>query len=296
LILSLRKERALTNRWSVEDEEKLKHLWVGACKEDIMGTFPQRNWKNILTKAKLLNLPSRLRERLIPVNQKFFAKWSPTMAYVFGFWFADGWMTQPNTDALICFVSKDEEHLELIRDAMQSQHTIHPQGTGCLRLSIGSKRLWHELYRLGGVPAKSLIAEMPFVPKDYVRHFIRGYVDGDGTIRWEAPAHRRPILSMVGGSKFLSQVATLLDEEAGVGIARVQSYDYKTPEIVYKGIKAKTLAKWLYSNADLALERKAVVAHEFANWEISKFGWKSQAVMTAKMQAILQDTDIGNGA
>jgi hypothetical protein len=49
------------------------------------------------------------------------------MAYVLGFWFADGWMTQPDKDACICFVSKDREHLELIRNDMQSEHLIHSQ-------------------------------------------------------------------------------------------------------------------------------------------------------------------------
>ena len=94
---------------------------------------------------------------------------------------------------------------------------------------------------------------------------------------------------MVGGVTFLSQVAVLLDEQTGVGIAKVKvrTNRNKAPELIYTGIKAKTLAKWLYSHAPLALERKAKVAHEFASWEPSKFGWKSQAVMTPKMQAIL---------
>jgi hypothetical protein len=36
------------------------------------------------------------------------------------------------------------------------------------------------------------------------------------------------------------------------------------------------------------LERKAVIARQFETWELSKFGWKSQAIMTPKMRAILE--------
>jgi hypothetical protein len=221
------------------------------------------------------------------INQAFFSTWTPEMAYVFGFWFADGWMGQPHGDLQIGFVSKDREHLRLIQSVMGSEHRLCARQGNCYTFRIGNKQMWDDLHKLGGIPAKSLVAEMPFIPKEYRRHFTRGYIDGDGTVRWDTSTRRRPHVSMVGGSLFLHQVAQMLEEETGVGVARVKIYGSKTPEIVYTGIKAMTLAKWLYSNTSLALERKAKVAHEFETWELSKFGWKSQAVMTPKMQAIL---------
>ena len=223
------------------------------------------------------------------VNRQFFSTWKPDMAYVFGFWFADGWMSQPDKDLDITFTSADLDHLQIIQSLMESEHKIYSRVGKCSDLTIGSKQLWQDLYCVGGRPAKSLVAEMPFVPKKYLRHFMRGYVDGDGSVIWDISQRHRPYLSMVGGIKFLSKVAVLLDEETGVGIARVKvrTNRYKAPELIYTGIKAKTLAMWLYSHAPLALERKAMIAHEFATWEPSKFGWLSQAVMTPKMQAIL---------
>lgn len=222
------------------------------------------------------------------VNQQFFSTWSPNMAYILGFWFADGWITQPNTDALVCFVSKDREHLELIRDAMQSEHTIYPHGAGCFRLYIGSKQLWHDLYQLGGRPAKSLIARMPFVPQELIHHFVRGFVDGDGCLYWDTGQQRAvPRLNMFGGQEFLHQLALVLEQETGVSIAQVRVHRDKILVLAYSGIKAKVLVKWMYTPDDLALERKATLAQEFGKWELSKFGWKSQAVMTPRMQQIL---------
>ena len=221
------------------------------------------------------------------VNRGFFSSWNPDMAYVFGFWCADGSMTQPDKDLRISFVTKDLTHLQLIQQKMQSEQKIYARPDGCYTLVISSKHLWHDLYNLGGMPAKSLTIEMPFVPKNYIRHFVRGFVDGDGSLYWETSQRRTPIIKMLGGSTFLEQLSLVIDEETGVGVAQVRDYSYQTPYLAYTGIKAKVLAIWLYVNGDLALERKAIIAREFKSWDLSKYGWKSQAIMTPRMQEIL---------
>ena len=222
------------------------------------------------------------------VDQGFFSAWNPEMAYVLGFWFADGWMTQPDQDAFICFVSKDREHLELIGNIMHSEHHIHTQGEGCFRLPIGSKRLWNDLANLGGMPAKSLVVEMPSVPGHCIRQFIRGFVDGDGSLYWDTAQRRTPRINIVGGLLFLEKLAQVIHQETEIGIAKIRTHKSKAPFLAYSGVKAQVLAKWLYIPGELMLERKGKLAQEFATWELSKFGWKSQAVMTPRMRAILE--------
>ena len=102
-------------------------------------------------------------------NRQFFSTWNSDMAYVFGFWFADGWMSQPDKDLYITFTSADLEHLQTIQSLMDSKHKIYSRVGKCYDLTIGSRQLWHDLYHLGGRPAKSLVAEMPIVPKEYLR-------------------------------------------------------------------------------------------------------------------------------
>ena len=113
------------------------------------------------------------------VNRDFFSVWNTEMAYILGFWFADGWMSQPDTSCHITFTSADLDHLKAIQLLLASEQKIYARTGRCYDLTIGSKQLWHDLYRLGGRPAKSLIAEMPFVPQELVHHFVRGFVDGD---------------------------------------------------------------------------------------------------------------------
>jgi hypothetical protein len=95
------------------------------------------------------------------------------------------------------------------------------------------------------------------------------------------------MLSILGGISFLERLTQIIDEETGAGIARVWGYAHRAPTIAYTGIKAKVLAKWLYTSGDLMLERKGAIAREFIAWEPAMRGWKSLAVMTPKMQHIL---------
>ncbi len=197
-------------------------------------------------------------------------------------------MTQPHSDASICFVSKDKDHLELVKQVMQSEHTIHSQGKGCFRLPIGSKRLWNDLYDLGGRPAKSLVAELPYIPQLYRRPFICGFVDGDGSLYWETVPRKRPMLFIIGGISFLGSLASIIDQETSVGVSPVRVNENNTPRLTYSGIKAQVLARWMYTSGDVMLERKWLLAQEFQTWELSKFGWKSQSVLTSRMREILE--------
>jgi hypothetical protein len=281
--------------WTDDEGRLLTTLWESASKDELTRAFPTRSWKTLVEKARLLGLPGRLferRERYSPVNQDFFVEWSEAMAYVFGFWFADGWMSQPDRDAQVGFVSKDNEHLDLIRELMESQHQIYSRRDGCFALTIGGKRLWRGLLYRGGMPAKSLIAPMPEVPYVFLRPFVRGYVDGDGYVIWETSPRRRPVIGILGGTPFLGELARFLNQEAGVGVAEIRAYDYLSPRVVYTGIRAKALAKWLYADTSIALERKAATARQFAAWEPSKFGWKSNAVLTSRMRDLLAGSGV----
>ncbi len=221
-------------------------------------------------------------------DRAFFSQWTPESAYVFGFWFADGSMTQPGKDHYVSFVSKDLEHLRLIRQVMQAEQKIYARPDGSYTLAIGSKQMWYDLLRLGGAPAKSLVAAMPYVPQTLMRHFIRGYVDGDGSLYWDTTQRRTPRINIVGGLSFLEKLAQVIHQDTDVGIAKIRTHKSKIPYLAYTGIKAQVLAKWLYIPGELRLERKGMLAQEFGTWELSKFGWKSQAAMTSRMREILE--------
>lgn len=123
------------------------------------------------------------------LNQDFFKTWSPEMAYVFGFFAADGSMLENNRGA--CFIEfdiTDKIVLTRIRRVIESNHKIterprrNPRLKISYRIQIGSKEWFQDLTTLGFTQKKSKILEFPEVPEEYLGNFVRGYFDGDGCV------------------------------------------------------------------------------------------------------------------
>ncbi len=121
-------------------------------------------------------------------NENFFKTWSSEMAYVLGFFTADGSMYRTCRGThFIEFQITDGGLLYEIRDALGSNHqiTIIKNGKPCkiiYRLQIGSKAIFNDLLSLGFTPNKSKTVKLPAIPNDYFPDFLRGYFDGDGSV------------------------------------------------------------------------------------------------------------------
>ncbi|MBI2037020.1 MAG: hypothetical protein HYT14_01510 [Candidatus Liptonbacteria bacterium] len=121
-------------------------------------------------------------------NEDFFKEWSSTMAYVLGFFAADGNLTRgKRNNHFIEFTSCDRHLLSEIRNALSSNHKISQRAAkrGCrraFRLQLGSKEMFSDLIRLGFTPRKSLVLQYPSVPEGLFPDFVRGYFDGDGHV------------------------------------------------------------------------------------------------------------------
>lgn len=122
-------------------------------------------------------------------NEDFFKRWSSEMAYVLGFFAADGSMTKNKRGAhFIEFSTNDKVLLEKIRYSIGSNHAVSerrnrnrswkPQ----YRLQIGSKVIFNDLLRRGLTQNKSKTIKLPKVPAEYFPDFLRGYFDGDGNV------------------------------------------------------------------------------------------------------------------
>lgn len=145
-------------------------------------------------------------------NENYFHKWSMEMAYIFGFICADGnvaWDSDRGYNSLTITASaKDKDHLEKIRRIFKStKPLLYAKSTNSYRLIVNSKTMCCKLMSLGVVPRKSLILKFPKVPPQYIKDFIRGYVDGDGSLRYFA-RERSPYfeLSISSGSKTFLEV------------------------------------------------------------------------------------------
>ncbi len=109
-------------------------------------------------------------------------------AYWLGFLFADGY----NTEAYRITINLqwgDREHLERLKLSLGSSHPIIKRImkikklNEVARLDVNCRKICLDLANHGMVKAKSLVLKWPItVPTELLRHFIRGYFDGDGCI------------------------------------------------------------------------------------------------------------------
>lgn len=90
----------------------------------------------------------------------------------------------------------------------------NPNSQTMVRQKLRSQKTVDDLKRLGCVERKSLILKFPTadqVPPQLVRHFIRGYFDGDGSISLKIPPNGNKIVgdvSFVGTEDFIKSLAT----------------------------------------------------------------------------------------
>lgn len=201
-------------------------------------------------------------------NADFFRVWSPEMAYVLGYWWADGCMRiKRNTGAHeIEIASNDRDHLETIAQVIGGKYTLRKvaEDANCYKIVFCSKEMYQDLELLGGTPHKSLIIGFPIVPAALLPHFVRGVVDGDGSLSWNGD---RPILHIYSGSRqFLSNMVIAIEQVTGIPAPNLAS-NRTNAYIKWSTIRAKCLVAWLYvDNPGLALEHKVAVAMQFLEW------------------------------
>lgn len=121
-------------------------------------------------------------KRVYSVNKKFFREWNPKMAYILGFTCADGCVHQRTLSwELSNKFPSDKEILERFSKELNSNYLVEER-LKSYRLRINSIFLVKDLEKLGIVPNKTKILKFPKVPNNLLRHFIRGFLDGDGWI------------------------------------------------------------------------------------------------------------------
>lgn len=206
------------------------------------------------------------------VNEEFFDTWSPEMAYVLGYLFADGnIINYPHTRAkYVRFFSTDKDRIELVKDLMRSKHRIHARKRDASRkigysIQIGSHTLFDATTRHGLTPNKSLTVLFPHVPDECLPAFVLGYFDGDGCAFIERSkngnAKKLHCIFTSGSEIFLKVLHAKLVLHTGIigkGLCRHGSNEHAF-QLRYATRDSMRVFLFIYSSnllRELALERK----------------------------------------
>lgn len=230
---------------------------------------PQREYKNSgwiswmdwLDTTNKPYWPSRKEYR---VNDSFFKKWSESMAYVLGLWWADGWIYK-NRMGII----QHKADSYLLRDILKQMGSDYGLGSNrrhnCMTIEIYSSTIVESIKKLGGLERKSLTIGFPRVPIKYLPDFIRGLWDGDGCITFDK--NKKCFLaSFVGASKkmiiaFLSKLREEIPDLRGALSTRGKGEKRKNDLYVISFSKNDTvrLGRYMYrgyKKKQMGLKRK----------------------------------------
>ena len=168
-------------RWTEEDLELVKEKYKDS-KEVLLKTFPNRSYNQI--KGKINDLGFRRRKNL-ELNRSFFSTITQESAYLLGVLEAEGSI---NKNKIVFGISsKDSNWFYSIVSLTGSKATVRLQVSGGfasnypgIYIDFCSKQWVEDLDKLGFRKG-----HLPKIPNKYLKHYMRGYFDGDGTICWD---------------------------------------------------------------------------------------------------------------
>lgn len=208
-------------------------------------------------------------------------------AYWLGFMYADGYVTTNKYSIGLNLAIKDMDHVQKFTNFLKFEggmniSTSHQFGSKEIKAKdghliqmcstvISNKHLWDSLNKKGCVPNKSLVLKFPdesiFKDKSLIRHFIRGYFDGDGTLgRYR---HSKSNSNMEASLMFVGTENFLIDLQKYIGkgyLMQKTNCGPLTYRLSYGNSKAEKVAKYIYDNSTIYLERKYnIYINDFAS-------------------------------
>lgn len=261
-------------RWTEKELKTLRKVYPITHRDDLKKVFSNRSWESIRDKSKELGLTKKVIDLSIINTEK--------KAYILGFLAADGGMFW-GAGAVCCRLTlklseKDHEHVVKLRDIISPSSRVRtykrPKPKREINkfrsefyvsseFSIAHNKLSKDLIRHGIVPRKTYILESPkYIPSHLIRHWVRGYFDGDGSIVVNNDYPRCSIL----GYGLENPVLGFISKEFSKHYPYEPKVRCSTETIsllLYTGRPAIAFVNWIYTDATIYLKRKYVTAQTF---------------------------------
>lgn len=220
--------------------------------------------------------------RTYKVNHRYFETIdTEEKAYFLGLLYADGNVSSKKDVITLQLQWRDKPVLDKFKKALSSEHKITfvkrktKNRQDHARFSVHDVTMAKDLIALGCIPRKSLKLDFPTyeqVPKDLMRHMIRGYVDGDGCVYVRKGKTFGMAVSIMSNDLFCLGVQQFLKNEFGIESRLTQPrLNKSTRSLTVDSQKsAFKLMEWLYHEATVYLDRK----HQ--KWQLAQQLWKNR--------------------
>lgn len=189
-------------------------------------------------------------------------------AYWLGFIYADGYVSINNGQHIfgMALAIKDRIVLERLKTFLKSDHKIKTYASSgfsnseYVRLNITSNKIVTDLIKHGVLEKKTNILMPPYIARDLIPHFIRGYVDGDGCITSHLKAKYRVFaFKVLGTESMLNFIKDFIEENTTIRIKKF--YKRKESQIVSSlevggNLQVEKILDLIYKDSVIHLERK----------------------------------------
>lgn len=248
------------------DNEEIKRLYLGQnlTLKEIGKKLGISHW-TVLSRLKKIGARKNTRHS---INHKSFEVFTPESCYWAGFVAADGSMHKDNRRIEIEIKYSDRLHLNSLCHFIGRDHKLWHRDRvknnkiyKASAVSIVSKNVVYDLRTNFNItPRKTSTLKPPTqIPSYLVSHFIRGYVDGDGSIGWHK--HNKTIRLHIcsGSEEFLKWIKSTIKNNVSIYNPSVRKRSNSNLyEIEFMGKQAGLILDWLYKDStnETRLERK----------------------------------------
>ena len=191
-------------------------------------------------------------------NEDYFKKIdTEDKAYWLGFICADGYINVKNKRLILELKYSDRSHIEKFKKCINSNNPIfdYEQNLGKSSRIVITGGIFDTLYDYGFTSNKSYELKIPYdiIPSDFIRHFIRGYFDGDGSIYFDKNKNKYRI-SFVSLENVLNEFKSILKIDNKLIKDKRSSVAYYL--LISKEDEVNRILDYLYLNSNIYLDRK----------------------------------------
>lgn len=205
---------------------------------------------------------------------------SEKKAYWLGFMYADGHIVSNQPQLSLTLSSADRGHIVKFDNDISSNYPIkdyhhhnnHGEINNYSRLIISNKHFYNSCINKGLYPRKTEIVSFPsFLTNNLQRHFIRGYIDGDGSITTNGKVGKIAYKIRICGTKnmlteihkIFRQNNLLSNPTKNITLNKRHDNNVDNYDTTYGGnIQTKRILTYLYKDCTVYLDRKFEIANK----------------------------------
>ena len=249
-------------RWTDDELEYLKANYQNKSYREI-GEYLGRKEQAIRSKLHFLGLKKGIHH----CNYDYFETIdTEDKAYWLGFIYADGNINKAKNTLTINLQGRDSNHLAMLNKCIEGNFAVkifdakkNEQTYPMCQILVYSTKMANDLIEKGVIPHKTDKITFPALPQHLIRHFIRGYFDGDGSICERK--HKKGLSDLAcsfscGNKSFLESLRTVLFQN-GIKSYLVKDKRGEKFSLSLAGLQNSDIfLHYIYDGANIYLNRK----------------------------------------